>query len=394
MSTKLALNITERVNIRGGGKDAAFWNHVQTRFSKEALRTKHLVGKERDKFIAELVKRRDTLNDLEKSLERFKERQIKQANSPIAISVSKLGNRRVRVIERLLGKMPHEEIAKKYDIGLEIVGHIAARVALAKEYERLSDRVRRARKRYIEYQNKSIELNFRFILKNAARYSVSVPPDKFDDLIQECVFGWVRGLGTYDPKKGQLTTHASFWIYQAVQRDVFNDTLIRIPCYMFEEIGRLDRLGIEVPEDASDYMKEGIHSARRLSRKKSYVSLDRAVQDEEDSATFADFLIDDNPVYPEDLVNTAEMGDMVKSVLDFLESDRERDILIRRFGLNGKDDRETLDSIAEDYGLTRERVRQIESRALEKIRININNGRLKIRASKSVRLRVIQGGGE
>ena len=61
----------------------------------------------------------------------------------------------------------------------------------------------------------------------------------------------------------------------------------------------------------------------------------------------------------------------------------------------GRDpDGQTLDTIAADYGLTRERVRQIESRALEKIRININNGRLQIRASKSVRLRVIQGGGE
>lgn len=353
MSTKLALNITERVNIRGGGKDAAFWNHVQTRFSKEALRTKHLVGKERDKFVAELVKRRDALNDLEKSLERCKKKI--QRISPVEMK---------------------------------------ARAALVKERKNIGERIKRAQKRYTDYQNKSIELNFRFILKNAARYSVSVPPDKFDDLIQECVFGWVRGLGTYDPKKGQLTTHASFWIYQAVQRDVFNDTLIRIPCYMFEEIGRLDRLGIEVPEDASDYMKEGIHSARRLSRKKSYVSLDNAIQDEEDSATFADFLIDDNPTYPEDLINIEEMGDAVKSVLGFLESDRERDILIRRFGLNGKDDRETLDTIAADFGITRERVRQIESKALEKIRININNGRLKIRASKTVKLRVIQGGGE
>ena len=354
MSTKLALNITERVNIRGGGKDAAFWNHVQTRFSKEALRTKHLVGKERDKFLKELVKRRDALTKLEKALERCKKKI--QRISPVEMK---------------------------------------ARAALVRERNNISERIKRARKRYIEYQNKSIELNFRFILKNAARYSVSVPVDKFDDLIQECVFGWVRGLGTYDPKKGQLTTHASFWIYQAVQRDVFNDTLIRIPCYMFEEIGRLDRLGIEVPEDASDYMKEGIHSARRLSRKKSYVSLDNAMQgDDEDGATFAALLEDDNPACPEDLINIEEMGDAVKSVLGFLESDRERDILIRRFGLNGKDDRETLDTIAADYGLTRERVRQIESRALEKIRININNGRLKIRASKSVTLRVIQGGGE
>lgn len=353
MSTKLAINITERVNIRGGGKYAPFWNHVKERFSKEVLRTKHLVGEERDKFLKELVKRRDALTKLEKALERCKEK-IKKAN-PIDLS---------------------------------------ARAALIKERDKLYYRVKRARKRYIEYQNKSIELNFRFILKNAARYSVSVPPHKFDDLIQECVMGWQRGLRTYNPAKGQLTTHGSFWIYQAVQRDVFNDTLIRIPCYMFEEIGRLDRLGIEVPEDASAYMKEGIQLARQLSRQKSYVSLDRAVQDEEDSATFADFLIDDNPVYPEDLVNTAEMGDVVRTVLDSLESDRERDIVIRRFGLNGRDDRETLDSIAEDYGLTRERVRQIESRALEKIRININNGRLQIRASKSVRLRVIQGGGE
>lgn len=352
MSRQLAINISEHTDLKGGGRNATFWNHVQTRFSKEALRTKHLVGKERDKFVAELVKRRDALTALEEALEQCKEHI--QQTKPV---------------------------------------NMAKRAALVRERNNISERIKRARKRYIDYQNKSIELNFRFILKNAARYSVSVPPDKFDDLIQECVLGWQRGLRTYNQKKSQLTTHSAFWIYQAVQRYVFNDSLIRVPVYIWEELHKLNRLGMEFPEGATEYMKGCVTNARILSSHSSYQSLDNKIFDDGDSATFADILVDDNPAYPEDLINAEEVGITARAILDFLPSKREREILIRRFGFNGNEDGETLDSIAADFGITRERVRQIESKALEKIRININNGRLKIQASKTVKLRVIQGGG-
>ena len=278
-----------------------------------------------------------------------------------------------------------------------------ARDEFAKELVRRRDALKRARganrvkaeAAYREYQNLSIEQNFRFILKCAAKYSTSVPIGKFDDLVQECVLGWQRAIKNYNPAKSKLTTHAAYWIYQAVQRFVFNDSLIRVPEYLFEQLGRLDRQGIDVPEDATEGMKESFRLARRSSSKSSYVSLDNFLfESDGTSPTFEDLLVDENSTDPETAVYHSEMSAILKSALTVLRP-RERDIITRRFGLDGKGGGETLDEIGDSWGLTRERVRQIEAMALDRLRIEIDFGRKRRKVvSERVVLTLIQGGGE
>jgi RNA polymerase sigma factor (sigma-70 family) len=276
-----------------------------------------------------------------------------------------------------------------------------ARDEFTKELVRRRDALKKARganrekaeKAYLEYQNLSIEQNFRFILKCAAKYSISVPTAKFDDLVQECVLGWQRSIKNYDPAKSKLTTHAAYWIYQAVQRFIFNDSLIHVPEYLFEQLGRLDRQGIEVPEDVSERMKETFRLARRSSAKSSYVSLDSLLHDD-GGTTFEDMLIDEKAPDPVNVVYHSEMSAILQSAMTVLRP-RERDIITRRFGLSGKGGGESLDEIGERWGLTRERIRQIEVRALERLRIELDfGGKHKRIVAERVVLTVIQGGGE
>lgn len=270
----------------------------------------------------------------------------------------------------------------------------------AKELVRRRDALKKARganrakaeAAYLEYQNLSIEQNFRFILKCAAKYSVSVPIDKYHDLIQECVLGWQRAIKNYNPDKSKLTTHAAYWIYQGVQRFIFNDSLISIPEYVFEQIGKLDRLGLEAPEGSTEGAREGFRMARLLSSRSSYLSLDNVLHDD-GGATFEDMLIDENAADPVSVVYNSEMSKVLKSALTTL-SERDRDVIIRRFGLNGKPGGESLDEIGESLGLTRERIRQIEMTALQRLRIEIEFGRKRRVVSERVTLTVIQGGRE
>lgn len=276
-----------------------------------------------------------------------------------------------------------------------------ARDEFAKELVKRRDTLKRARganrekaeKAYLEYQNQSIEQNFRFILKCAAKYSTSVNPGRFDDLVQECVLGWQRSIKNYDPTKSKLTTHAAYWIYQAVQRFIFNDSLISIPEYVFEQIGKLDRLGLEAPEGSTEGAREGFRMARLLSSRSSYVSLDNVLHDD-GATTFEDMLIDEKAPDPVNVVYHSEMSQLLQSAMTVLRP-RERDIITRRFGLDGKGGGETLDEIGDSWGLTRERVRQIEAMALDRLRIEIDFGRKRRKVvSERVVLTLIQGGGE
>lgn len=322
------LAISDRTYVGKNGKNKSFWFFVNNTYSAYIQKTqKHPKGKEYEDFVNELVRRRDVLK---KALEVLNSRRIP----------ARPGERR----------------------------NTKKRSALAKTLIGLRAEARRAKESFVEYRNLSIELNFRFILKQAGHYSLSIPKDRYHDLVQECVMGWIRGLETFDPSRSRLTTHCSYWILQGVRRFVFHDHVVHVPIYQYEKGVRLENaLSLHAPV-MPEWMENSAHHS------------------------MLDFMVDKDALDPDDQAHKMELSRYAHSLLSGLDS-RERDILRLRFGMSGSDpDGATLDAVGEMYGLTRERIRQIEKNALNKIRDGIQRGRIKLTARPV--LTVIQGGGE
>src|SRR5438309_8990612 len=243
----------------------------------------------------------------------------------------------------------------------------AEEVELAKRIER-GDR---------EAKEKMINSNLRLVVSIAKRYQghgLSLL-----DLIQEGIIGLIRAVEKFDWRKGfKFSTYATWWIRQAVQRGEANKSrTIRIPVHIAEREQRIaraerelaTRLGRE-PTDEEIAKKarlqvKQLREVRQAAR--AVTSLDRPVGDENDGA-FGDFFASD-VAQPEEEVDVSLDQDVLRRAVGQLP-ERERTVLKLRYGLNGDRDPASLDSIGRELGITRERVRQIEARALERLAVN------------------------
>jgi len=225
--------------------------------------------------------------------------------------------------------------------------------------------------------------NLRLVAKEAKRHNVDGMT--FDDHFQNGCWGLNRAVEKFDPNRGlKLSTYATWWIRQAINRGVANEArLIRLPVHVLDEVRRFaavrNRLilqgqspGIERLAEASNM---GIERAEELLQLLGHVSsLDEVVGD--GLTTLGDLLpAEGSGIDRIDAMSDREELDRFLSTLN----DRERKIIVRRFGLD-RGERETLEEIGEYWGLTRERIRQIESRALSKLRYGMRStGRAKLR---------------
>ena len=285
----------------------------------------------------------------------------------------------VRMYLKEIGKVPLLTAEEEVDLAKRIEAGLFASEKVATTTKKVPEKLRRELEA-IERdgqiaKRKLVEANLRLVVSIAKRYVGRGM--LFLDLIQEGNLGLIRAVEKFDYTKGyKFSTYATWWIRQAITRAIADQArTIRIPVHMVETINKLIRiqrqllqdLGREpTPEEIAhemDLTPEKVREILKVSQEP--VSLETPIGEEEDSH-LGDFIEDSDAVVPIDAASFILLQEQLDSVLHTL-SEREKKVIQLRFGLTDGHPR-TLEEVGREFGVTRERIRQIESKTLSKLR--------------------------
>ena len=367
----------------------------------ESLQALHLSPEQMDHFYALLDELNvevvdgpsaESLREMEEEeaeeAEEEKEEKEESLDKDMELAGKTPTNDPVRMYLKEIGKVPLLTASEEVDLAKKIEAGEEASARLREKGEKLSREelrtLRRQERTGQDAKRKLVEANLRLVVSIAKRYVGRGM--LFLDLIQEGNLGLIRAVEKFDFRKGyKFSTYATWWIRQAITRAIADQArTIRIPVHMVETINKLIRvqrqllqeLGREpTPEEIADMMELTPEKVREIIKvSQEPVSLETPIGEEEDSH-LGDFIEDSDAVVPIDAASFILLQEQLEDVLNSL-NEREKEVIRLRFGLTDGHPR-TLEEVGREFGVTRERIRQIESKTLAKLRHPTRSAKLR-----------------